>query len=200
MAKRIRSMYLRWLPLVTSLMNSSVVEHTLSIKNVLAVRLRLRTALRNWNIAGPSAWCLKEIKLKNKWIKRLFCFFSNTGTYHPASPSGPGWENGQSVLWLFFGPFSVSGSVRWLEWERRWVWWSSFTLLAHEQFLFTFLRLWQVLCAITYKGVWRMLLSHLLRKLSSYYVIGRTRTEERALRSTLYRPWVLIEGVSYGWA
>ena len=42
-----------------------------------------------------------------------------------------------------------------------------------------------------------MLLSRGFRKLSTYNIIGRTRTEERALRSTLYRPQVLIEGVSY---
>ena len=50
------------------------------------------------------------------------------------------------------------------------------------------------LCVITYKEVLRMLLSHSLRKLSSYYIIGRTRTKEQALRSTLYRPWVLKKG------
>ena len=54
-----------------------------------------------------------------------------------------------------------------------------------------------MLCVISKNEVSRILLSRLFRKLSVYNFIGRTRTEERALRSTLYRPRVLIEGVSY---
>ena len=50
-----------------------------------------------------------------------------------------------------------------------------------------------VLCVISKNGVLTILLSRLFRKLSGYNFIGWTRTEERALRSTLYRPGVLME-------